>query len=129
MARPPSVSTRPEQTGRRPTAISRWHRSLPPWVWCCDLDAVEVRSGRGPVAIIEYAELPHPPTVADARRVALAKRLQREVLAYLATATGLPAYITVHDPDLEAFVVLRVGEGLEARAMTEPEYRAFLETL
>jgi len=100
---------RGEHTGRRPSAFSRWHRSsLPSWAWACDLDLIEVRHGRGIVAVAEHAQVDGRPTAKRARAIARCKPLQLGVVREVAAALRVPGLFILHDDLAERFGVLDV---------------------
>ena len=122
-------ATRRERTQRRPDRLSRWHReALPWWAWACDVDLVEVRHGRGIVAVIEHGEVEGRPTAKRARAIAECKRLQLGVVRQIAEALDVAGLFVLHNEDMTRVAVL------DARAdtveeMTAAEFAAYLERL
>lgn len=120
---------RAERTGRRPSALSRWHReALPWWAWCCDVDLVEVRRGRGIVAVIEHGQVEGRPTAKRARAIAECKRLQLGVIRQIAQALDVAGLFVLHNEDMSRVAVLDVlADTVEE--MTGEGFQALLEGL
>lgn len=80
--------SREERTGNRDLTFSRWHRALPDFCTCIDLDFLEYcQHCRRPLALIEIARGHHgsiKPTT---------------VLRQLAIAAGIRAYLVLYDLD------------------------------
>jgi len=120
---------RAERTGRRPSAFSGWHRAaLPSWCWACDVDLVEVRHGRGIVAVIEHGQVDGRPTAKRARAIAEHKRLQLGVVRQIAEALDVAGLFVLHNEDMSRVAVLDVRAGT-VEEMTEADLRALLENL
>ena len=128
-ARAGTPTCRAERTGRRPSAFSRWHRTaLPSWCWACDVDLVEVRHGRGIVAVVEYGAVDGRPTAKRARAIAECKRLQLGVVRQIAEALDVPGLFVLHTDEMTRVAVLDV----RTDAVTEmgvAEFRRLLGTL
>ena len=83
--------SRQERSGARDLTFSRWHRTLPDFCTCIDLDFLEYcRKCRAPLALIEIASGHHgqiKPTT---------------VLRALATQANIRAYLVLYDLDESA---------------------------
>ena len=101
---------------------------LPSWCWACDVDLVEVRHGRGIVAVAEHAQVDGRPTAKRARAIAEHKRLQLGVIRQIAQALDVAGLFVLHDDGMTRVAVLNV----RTDALTEmgvAEFRRLLETL
>ncbi len=118
-----------ERTGFRPSALSRWHRdALPSWAWAVDVDLVEVRHGRGIVAVAECAEVEGPVTERRARALLHCKPCQCGAVRQIAEALTVPGYFVLHDATLTTFAVLDLGDDT-IRVLGAAGFAAFLRAL
>ena len=118
-AAPHRRPTRAETTGTRPSTWSRWHRhALPAWAFSCDVDCLEIRAGRGIVAVIETGEVDGLPTEARLRAIAKSKSLHAvgKPIVYLMPAWIFDGMIFVSRTDIRAYGDLRNEHGKERAA-------------
>ncbi len=124
-----SPGVRPEHTGGRPSHFSTWHRrALPGWAFSCDIDCLEIRSGRGIVGAIETGEIDGLPTEARLRAIAKKKGIQLGALQEIGAALHIPCFFILVSRTLARAAVLDLRTD-QVREMTEAELAAIIEEL
>jgi hypothetical protein len=118
---------KPELTGQRDLAYSKWHRTLPNYCYMIDLDSVEWRNGRGVVALIETCR---------GTAVAYKKKFQLRVLKEIALKLQVPCYLVIYhytDGEIKTFDVYDLLNGefpnCPRLRMNERQYRNFIQKL
>jgi len=120
---------RQEQSFKRPSIYSEYHRTLPNWCYTIDVDWLEWRNNRGIVAFIETAvKLPET----NPSSILQTKEFEFKVLSELRRRTKIPTYLTIHTENCENFWVYSINENgntIFIKSMTKLEYDNFIKTL
>ena len=128
-AAPHRRPTRAETTGTRPSTWSRWHRhALPAWAFSCDVDCLEIRAGRGIVAVIETGEVDGLPTEARLRAIAKSKSLQLRAIEEIGAALAVPRWFVLHSRTLSRAAVLDL-ETDTVREVTGAQMQTLIDRL
>jgi len=140
----PTMSVRPEYSGKRDLTYSAWHRTLNQNCYTMNLDWVEyrcVKDGMKIVALIEdkidLAGLltNHPDQTQRKTNVARWREKQMPVFLQVARGLNVPGYLVLHTacqenpkPENWIFSVHNLCNG-ESEIFSEKEYREFIENL
>jgi hypothetical protein len=108
-----------EVTGERDLCYSRWRRTVGHRCYVIDIDGLEYRFGRGPVALIEVTGIN-----SDLAK----KKFQLKALRELGVKAGIPSYLVRYQMNPWRFVVTNLADEATVE-MNEDEYRQFLREL
>ncbi len=102
---------------QRDLRYNNWHKEkLPTSCFALDIDLIEFRAGRGPVAVTEIKN-----------ENEIIKPWQNNILREISERMGIPAYLIIHK-DLIFFKVINLKTN-ETRIFGEDEYIEFVKNL
>jgi len=121
-------SPQEEVTGKRPTAYSLWHRTLPEECYMTDGDWFEQRVLDGDLKSVAYIETIQVPSLRNADQKYPVWKSKKELSLEIQRKMNIPAYIVWHNEECTRFLVRKISEST-AREMNQTEYRRFIKNL
>ena len=120
-----------ETTGTRASPYSLWHRELGEGCFAVDVDWVEYRRGRGIVALLgTTGRLTDERHIENSKQYILRRSfLERQILATISRALGVPAFFVIHTETLDVFHVHEPNEENSFRRYDHNGYKKFIKSL